>query len=251
MKKTLILHLPHSSVVVPPDVRAEMLLDDQELAREILLITDRYTDELFVREGAVRVVSSWSRLVCDPERFRDDTDEPMAVHGMGAIYAKTSHGKVMRALSAERREEMMRRFYDPHHALLTEETARVLDAEGRCLIVDCHSFPSLALPFEADTVSPRPDICIGTSGFHTPAALAELVERYVAGRGLSTRRDFPFAGTITPMRFYGREPRVRSVMIEVNRKLYMDESSGRKSKDFPNVRDLIHGLLREMEEASS
>jgi N-formylglutamate amidohydrolase len=250
VKSALILHLPHSSVAIPPDVRSEILLDDQELSREILLITDRYTDELFVLEGAVRVVNPWSRLVFDPERFRDDNDEPMALHGMGAIYVKTSHGKPMRGLSAGRREEMMGRFYDPHHARLTEETARALDTRGGCLIVDCHSFPSVALPFEADRVSQRPDICIGTSSFHTPAALTTLVERYVARHGLSTRRDFPFAGTITPIRYYGREARVRSIMIEVNRRLYMDESTGKKTEGFPRARDMIHGLLRELEEAS-
>ena len=39
--------------------------------------------------------------------------------------------------------------------------------------------------------------------------------------GFSVRDNRPFAGTIVPLRFYGKDARVWSVMIEVNRGLYL------------------------------
>lgn len=246
MRDAVLLHLPHASTEIPPDVRADILLDDEELKGEVLTIADLYTDELFALEGAARVRNPWCRLVFDPERFRDDKDEPMAVFGMGAIYERTVHGTMLRALSPDSREAMMRRFYDPYHALLEREVTRVLETGGECLIVDCHSFTSRALPFETDKVSRRPDICIGTSDFHTPEEVPRRIERIVAGRGFSTQRNWPFAGTITPMLYYRKDARVHSVMIEVNRRLYMDESTGEKSSGFEATKSLVRAILEDV-----
>jgi hypothetical protein len=42
----------------------------------------------------------------------------------------------------------------------------------------------------------------------------------------------PFAGALVPMRFYGKDLRVRALMIEVRRGLYMDERSGARGPAF-------------------
>ena len=49
------------------------------------------------------------------------------------------------------------------------------------LIVDCHSFPQLPLPYELDRNPVRPDICIGTDQFHTPSALKDVLSRSSQG----------------------------------------------------------------------
>ena len=90
----IILHVPHSSAEIPADVRAQFLLDDDDLAAELRHMTDWYTDELFALppDEAFTVRFPVSRLVVDPERFEDPKDEQMEAVGMGAVYAKTSHG---------------------------------------------------------------------------------------------------------------------------------------------------------------
>ena len=84
----LILHVPHASTAVPPDVRRRLLLDDAQLAEELRLMTDSYVDEPFAlpADSAVTITYPVSRLVCDPERFEDDAREPMSRIGMGVIY---------------------------------------------------------------------------------------------------------------------------------------------------------------------
>ena len=116
--------------------------------------------------------------------------------------------------------------------------------------MDGHSFTSRPLPFEKDQSSERPDICIGTDDFHTPEALAAHIRDYAARRGMSARRNFPFAGAITPMMHYRRDARVQSVMLEVNRKLYMNEETGDKLARFDGMRGFVRGLLESMADFS-
>jgi N-formylglutamate amidohydrolase len=95
----IIANIPHSSLYIPPDIRKTLLLNDKQLKRELLLMTDRYVDELFscVHElGGSSVKYSVSRLVVDPERFLDDAREEMAAKGMGVVYTKTSDGRLLR-----------------------------------------------------------------------------------------------------------------------------------------------------------
>jgi len=219
----VVLHIPHSSTVVPDDVRMDIVLSDEALAAELLAMTDHFTDELFTRPGgAKRAVYPVSRLVVDPERFDDDAQEVMVSRGMGAIYTSTSAGAVLRhAPGAFSRAELLRRFYAPHHAKLTSAVRESLRDHGPCLIVDCHSFPSAPLSYELDQGLERPDICIGTDSFHTPTSLSDMVCELFRACGYTLEMNRPFAGSLVPSAYYAKDARVSSIMIEVNRGLYM------------------------------
>lgn len=246
MKKPMLIHLPHSSVSVPCDIRNDLLLSEEELKQEMLLLTDRYTDELFHCPDVVVHKNEVNRIVFDPERFRSDSDEVMAKVGMGAIYMRTLNGRVLRQISEKRREELMQRLYDPYHAELERKTEALLEQFGKCLILDGHSFPQVPLAVELDKNPERPDICIGTSQFHTPEDLSFLIAEFVRKKGLSYKFDSPFSGTMVPMRYYHQDKRVLSVMIEVNRKLYMDENTGEKGPGFQWVKSFLRDLLQEV-----
>ena len=82
-----VLHIPHSAVEIPADVRRQFLVSDETLRQELLKMTDWFTDELFTLPAreAVAIRFPVSRLVLDPERFIDDQQEVMASRGMGVI----------------------------------------------------------------------------------------------------------------------------------------------------------------------
>lgn len=234
----IVAHVPHASTVIPPDIRAEILLDDA-LARELIRLTDWHTDELFAFMadlGAPLFVNCLSRLVFDPERFVDDADEPMAAVGQGVVYTRTTDGEPLRAIDDAERTRRIEAYFDPYHAAFTALVADTLDRFGRCLIVDCHSFATEPLPSEPDQAPHRPDICIGTDAFHTPPELAEALHGAMASEGLRVRLDSPFAGSLVPLSYNGRDDRVRSVMIEVRRGLYCDETTGARSASFGDIR---------------
>ena len=54
------------------------------------------------------------------------------------------------------REELLQRFYVPHHQKLTEVVDNMLQVHGRCLIIDGHSYPAVTLPYELQQKSARP-----------------------------------------------------------------------------------------------
>lgn len=247
--RLVVVHIPHASVVIPRDVRETFLVRGRELEHELLHMTDRYTDELYCGLAAAdgTICFPVSRLVVDPERFVDDEREPMAAKGMGATYTRTSDGHALRgAMSLPERERLMARFYEPHHCNLTRAVDNVLAGGGKCLIIDGHSFPSQPLPCDLDQTLHRPDICIGSDSRHTPQWLVEKAGDVFARRGLRVEVDRPFSGAMVPAQFYGTDMRVHAVMIEINRRLYMDESTGAKLGGFGNFRALAHEALRDL-----
>ena len=244
MFSPLLIHVPHASVKIPTNRMSEFLIADLE--PELLKMTDRYCDELFAADAEM-IVFPVSRLVCDPERFRDDKEEEMAEKGMGAVYTRCSDGSALRQRDDARREEILSAFYDPHHRMLSEAVQRRLESFGKCLIVDGHSFSPVPLDHESDRSPDRPDICIGTDSFHTFAALAEYTGAWFENKGYRVAFNRPFSGTIVPMFCYKREKRVQSVMIEINRGLYMDGAGNRKAF-MEQLKTDIGGFLRETEE---
>ena len=234
----VVLHLPHDAPEVPADVRDQFLLDDGELGREILRMTDHRTADLFgARRAAGRLARApVSRLIVDVERFAEDALEPMAAAGMGAVYTHTSSNRPLRRpLDPSEREALLERWYRPHHRRLEQLVEHALRHHGRAVLLDAHSFPSKPLPYEGAASPDRPDICIGTDSFHTPAALRDAFVSGFSSEGLRVAVDTPFSGALVPARHYRREPRVQSVMVEVNRCLYLDEATGLPAKGFAEV----------------
>lgn len=246
----MIYHVPHASFDVPFDLRSAFLLDDQALEDELRVMTDAFTDDLFgchARDDDSVVIFPVSRLVLDPERLLDDMLEMMSWMGMGVIYQQTSSGNPLRNNpSLEERDELIRRFYMPHHQRLTEATESELNRCDTALILDCHSFPSRPLDFECDQDPDRPEICLGTDPFHSPPDLIEAARLAVTDEGLTCRINRPYGGAIVPSRYREQEQRVSSIMIEVNRSLYMDEGTGGKSGQYERCRASLGRIIEKI-----
>lgn len=245
----LVANIPHSSTFIPKKIRKKFTLNSKDLMKELHKMTDHYTDELFSATsvvGGVCVIYKVSRLVVDPERFIDDKKEKMSKKGMGVIYEKTSDGNSLRnKLNNVERKKLIEKFYRPYHYRLEKEVQTCLDNFKSCIIIDCHSFPSQSLPFEDSTLK-RPDICIGTSEFHTPKNLKNKIIELCKKNEWTIAENEPFSGTYVPMEFYKKYKRVHSVMIEVNRKLYMDEKTGEKLERFTYVKEKLSQIIEDV-----
>jgi len=225
----VILHVPHSSREIPAGVRSGIVLDDAALERELDHITDAHTASIAEEAARTAGVTPWrfvnrlSRLVVDPERFPDDREEMLAV-GMGAVYTRTTHREPLRPDGTDP-EPLVERYFRPYARAMTDAVAERLAATGRAVIVDVHSYPADPLPYELHADGPRPPVCLGTDSFHTPPGLLAAAREAFAPCG-ETGLDSPFAGTYVPLEFYGEDPRVSALMVEIRRDTYMTEPGG-------------------------
>ena len=174
----------------------------------------------------------------------------MAAHGMGVVDQRTCRQtRLRRPLTTHERHALLERWYRPHHRALTSAVATVLQAWDTCLIIDAHSFPSTPLPYEADQDPDRPDICIGSDAFHTPPAFVRLAVALCRETGWSVAVNRPFAGALVPMPYFGNDPRVRALMIEVNRRVYLNEQNAAPGENFDRCRAVLSGVIHRLVEA--
>ncbi|MCX6799954.1 MAG: N-formylglutamate amidohydrolase [Candidatus Falkowbacteria bacterium] len=239
----IVCNIPHSSIKIPTSFRKDFKIFDDKLSKEAHELADLFTDKLFnalfKTYNYNGIISLTSRLATDIERFEDDKLELMSKVGMGVLYTKSQSGKTIRELSHERREYLLNLFYRPYHNELTDLVTDSLKKFKKCIILDCHSFPSTPRSYEPDQENNRPDICIGVDKYHTSKKLVVLFEKEFKKNNFSVSINSPFSGTIIPTKYYKKEKNVLSVMIEINRKLYMNEKKFLKNKDFSKISKII------------
>ncbi|MCX4911544.1 N-formylglutamate amidohydrolase [Streptomyces sp. NBC_00878] len=246
----VILHVPHSSRVIPADVRGGIVLEDAALERELDHITDAHTARIAATAAERCATEPWqfvnllSRLVVDPERFPDDREEMLAV-GMGAVYTRTTHRADLRPADHDG-QPLIDRYFHPYAAAVTDAVTQRLDTVGRAVIIDVHSYPTERLPYELHGDGPRPPICLGRDAFHTPAGLLAHAEKAFAGFG-GTGVNSPFSGTYVPLKYYGNDERVSALMIEIRRDVYMSEPGGPAG---PGLDTVAHALADLVDMAS-
>lgn len=148
----------------------------------------------------------------------------MLAVGMGVVYTRTTHRERLRSADMDP-SPLIERYFRPYAEAMTAAVGERLAATGRAVIVDVHSYPTETLPYELHGDGPRPPVCLGTDDFHTPAELLTHAEEAFAGFG-GTGINSPFPGTYVPLKYYGKDPRVSALMIEIRRDVYMEEPGG-------------------------
>ena len=104
----------------------------------------------------------------------------------------------------------------------------------------------MPLPYETDQSLDRPDICIGTDDFHTPDWLTNKFATLFQNREYSTEINRPFSGSLVPSNFYQKNREVLSIMVEVNRRLYMNEETGKKNEKYLKLQSDLSWILNEI-----
>ena len=237
MNPQLILHIPHSSINIP--IKEGYVIDELSLNKELIKLTDWYTDDLFYSDYDEMIVADFSRIFCDPERFTDDSQEVMAQFGMGVLYEKSDEGELMRLVTPELREKVLSEYYWKHHQKLSKAVQNQLDLFGKALIVDCHSYPSIPLTRDLDKSSNRPDFNIGTDSFHTSQKLIDLSVSFFEKAGYSLGVDWPYKGSIVPMEYFQKNKNVQTIMLEINRALYLNEPTNEKSERYGEIKKVV------------
>jgi N-formylglutamate amidohydrolase len=216
----MILHIPHSSINT---------LGRKINKTDINHLTDFYTDELFSHPNADRVVFDLSRFIVDVERFPDDI-EPMFKIGQGICYTKGTRNNNIKVID---KENLIENFYKKHHVKLNKLVAKTLCYFPIVVVVDCHSFPPK---------HNSPDFCLGFNEDVSHDFLKELykIEKILIDLNFNVSLNSPYKGAIVPTN-YINDDRVESIMIEVNKDLYINKTD--KNEEFDKIKKVISSIL--------
>jgi N-formylglutamate amidohydrolase len=256
---------PHSGVDFPAEFLAAARLDPSSLRRS----EDCYVDELFAaapRLGAPLLSALFPRafvdanrepLELDPHMFEDplppeaNTASPRVAAGLGVIARVVATGEEIYGRKLRFAEALARleRYYRPYHAMLGTLIAETKRRFGHCVLVDCHSMPSVGGPTERDAGRERVDVVLGDCrGSSCAAALMDLAEGALRRLGYAVARNDPYSGGFVTQH-YGRPGEgVHALQIEINRALYLDEATLARGPGFARIVADMSELVRALGE---
>jgi N-formylglutamate amidohydrolase len=240
-RTSVILHAPHGGRHIPPEHVGSYLISLAALEAEKDAMTDHFTDTLVSAvTGASAVINGMSRFAVDVERFPDESEEMNAV-GMGVLYTHGSRRQEIRRVTAADEAPLLA-FFDEYSRRFTELVDSTLAVHGRAVIIDVHSYPERELPYELHGGGPRAPLCIGSEPFHAPDAFLRAVTE--SFDHLESRANTPFAGSYVPLKHYSTDARVSSVMLEIRRDVYLDETTvALKPAGFRGLQEALQRLV--------
>jgi N-formylglutamate deformylase len=116
---------------------------------------------------------------------------------------------------------------------------------GYSIHLNCHSMPSVAGPYATETPGlAHPDFVIGDrDGTTADTRLSRMVCEHLRGQGYSVDYNRPYKG-VELVRRYGDPARQRhGIQVEINRKLYMDETTLDLHAGFEPLRRDLRSLV--------
>jgi len=258
LKVPLVFNSPHSGRIYPSAFLAASRLDAHTLRRS----EDAFVEELFgfVPDlGAPLLHAHFPRAYLDVNRepyeldpilFRDglphyaNTQSVRVVGGLGTIARIVSESDEIyrEPLSVEAALERINRLYTPYHETLSGLLLEAKREFGLAVLIDCHSMPSSPT---ADKSAGRPDFVLGDRfGTSCSGGLTRLAASTLEAQGYAVTLTKPYAGGYIT-EHYGRPHKAQHVLqIEINRALYMNETSFAKSQGFDQLQEGLETMVR-------
>src|SRR5688572_26149384 len=175
--------------------------------------------------------------------------EPTArtLEGLGLIKSKSRYGEPFqeRKLTVAEIQERLERYYRPYHAQLQRI---VNDLYGRFRVlrqISCHCMSAVGAPTHPDAGKPRADFCVSDLKGRTASKESmELVVETLRGYGYSVSINAPYIGNELIARHGNPAHSIDSIQVEINKKLFMDTKTFRKTPGFDKVKADLDRLLQ-------
>ena len=167
--------------------------------------------------------------------------------GKGLIWRTTDDGRAIydRALTVAEVQTRIDRCWTPYHSAVAQAIDAAHAMHGYSIHVNCHSMPAIAASHATDFPGEaHADFVIGDrEGSTASSALSSLVCEHLAALGYKVSHNHPYKG-VELVRRYGRpDEHRRSLQLEVNRKLYMNEKTFELLPQFEAIKADIRSLV--------
>ncbi len=258
----VVLASPHSGTRYAADFLDLTHLDVAVLRRS----EDAFVDALFTPAGErgvplVRALFPRSFVDANREPYEVDAamfDGPLPIHantrsprvaaGLGTVPRAAFDGQPIyrRKLAVAELERRIAWYYRPYHTALERLIAETRARFGHCVLIDCHSMPSTS-PGGGQPPTGRVDFVLGDNhGAACAPALTHLAERWLQHHGYRVVRNQPYAGGFTTQHYGVPTQGVHVLQIEINRALYMDESTLRPHVGFEPLARRLADLVEDV-----
>lgn len=251
----VIFDSPHSGRLYPADFNYACAFD------VLRRCEDEFVDQLF--EGvcamdAAYLCALFPRSYIDVNRAADDIDPALLadtwigdIHptsrsdaGIGLIRRLANPGEPLynRPLTQDEIEQRIGAYYSPYHQALQNLIEDGHYMYGQVWHINCHSMPdSTARPQRpigfSRGLGKAADFVLGDrDGTTCDPAMTRLLRDYIRGLGYHVTINDPFKGVELVERYSDPARGLHSLQIEVNKSLYMDETTGEKTATFDTVK---------------
>ena len=257
----LVLDSPHSGHEFPGDFGA--VVSEAELREG----EDCYIDELYAggpELGAPLLAALWPRTYLDPNRHAGDVDLDLIEGAWAGEYKPSGKARVGKALiwrtledgrpiysrrlSAGTVRGRIERYHAPYHVAIRNLIDETQKKFGKVYHINCHSMRSVAgKQGEDGEGNVRADFVLGDrDGTSCDPAFTEFVRAALAGMGYGVKVNDPYKGVELVRAYSDPNAGRHSLQIEINKRLYMDEATLRKTADFTALQNNLSRLLHEI-----
>jgi N-formylglutamate amidohydrolase len=223
-----------------------------------------YVDELFAAApdlGGTLLYACFPNMYVDTNRSDRDIDPSLidgdwpgpieksdfTERGLGLLKRLSRYGEPFqeRKLTVTEVQERLANFHEPYH----QELSRILTAahkrHGYAVQLSCHCMSAVGAPTHADPGQARADFNVGD--IHGTTASKETTD-FVAGTleklGHTVSVNFPYYGGYLIKRHSAPNAGIDSVFLEVNKRLFMDIKTFRKTDGFVATQQSATALLQ-------
>ena len=261
----LVLDSPHSGVAYPEDFRPACALP---LLRQA---EDTHVEKLYDFAPALGV--AWIEALfprsyldanrnvteLDVELLQDEWTDPVETDpvllskvrlGKGLVWRCTDDGTAIydRKLTADEVRRRIDLCWRPYHAAVAEAIGSAHSRHGYSIHLNCHSMPAVSSSHSTDFPGlVHADFVIGDrDGTSALPALSLRICEALRGFGYHVEYNHPYKG-VELVRRYGDPAQDRhSIQVEINRKLYMDETTLQRHGGFETLRGHLRQLVQQL-----
>jgi N-formylglutamate amidohydrolase len=131
--------------------------------------------------------------------------------------------------------DRVKNLYQPYHQALRNILAKTHVAFGYCVLVDCHSMPSVRHDTRRNV---RPDIIVGDRyGTSANREIVNSAMQILRDLGYDVAINKPYAGGFITEHYGRPKEGMHALQIEINRSIYMDEKAMVPNSGFDRVRE--------------
>ena len=255
----LVLDSPHSGVDYPDDFGAAVAFD------RLRETEDSYVDELYAAAplaGATLIAARFPRVYIDPNRSLLDIDASLlgapwpgpaipsrkTQLGIGLIWRLLDSGEPIyaRKLTVDEVKRRIVAYHQPYQRAVKDALDAAHAHFGAVWHLNVHSMPAVSSGVsEEGPGKARADFVLGDrDGTTCEPEFRALVADTLRGMGYHVKINDPYKGVELVRAFSDPGAGRHSLQVEVNRRLYMDERTRRKTEGFDRLKGDLEKLVR-------